>query len=130
MKWVRLRNTQASHEAFSLVFGNGDYKGRFVITGLTATGRDTDTSGTLLAVDASINLREFTGDPAQPLAPAVRPAGSIAQVPAKGNTSNGSTGRCADTFQRFGRCRSRRPRARFPRPARCFQLWQQSAARS
>lgn len=82
---VRLRNAQASHEAFSLVFGNGDYKGRFVITGLTATGRHTDTSGTLLAVDASINLREFTGDPAQPLAPAVRPAGSIAQVPAKGS---------------------------------------------
>jgi phage protein U len=82
---VRLRNALASHEALSLVLGNGDYKGRFVITGLTATGRHTDTAGTLLAVEASMDLREFTGDPAQPPAPAVRPAGSTPQVPAKGS---------------------------------------------
>lgn len=82
---VRLRNALASHEALSLVLGNGDYKGRFVITDLTATGRHTDTAGTLLAVEASVDLREFTGDPAQPLAPAVRPAGSTPQVPAKGS---------------------------------------------
>ena len=61
---VRLRNALASHEALSLVLGNGDYKGRFVITDLTATGRHTDTAGTLLAVEASVDLREFTGDPA------------------------------------------------------------------
>lgn len=82
---VRLRNALASHAALSLVLGNGDYKGRFVITGLTATGRHTDTTGTLLAVEASMDLREFTGDPAQPPAPAVHPAGSILQVPAKGS---------------------------------------------
>lgn len=82
---VRLRNALASHEALSLVLGNGDYKGRFVITELTATGRHTDTAGTLLAVEASVDLREFTGDPAQPPAPAVRPAGSADQVPAKGS---------------------------------------------
>lgn len=82
---VRLRNALASHEALSLVLGNGDYKGRFVITDLTATGRHTDTAGTLLAVEASVDLREFTGDPAQPMAPAVRPAGSTPQVPAKGS---------------------------------------------
>ena len=82
---VRLRNALASHEALSLVLGNGDYKGRFVITGLTGTARHTDTAGTLLAVEASVDLREFTGDPAQPSAPAVRPAGSTPQVPAKGS---------------------------------------------
>ena len=82
---MRLRNALASHEALSLVLGNGDYKGRFVITGLTGTARHTDTAGTLLAVEASVDLREFTGDPAQPSAPAVRPAGSTPQVPAKGS---------------------------------------------
>ena len=82
---VRLRNALASHDALSLVLGNGDYKGRFVISNLTATGRHTDTAGTLLAVEASVDLREFTGDTAQPPAPAVRPAGSAPQVPAKGS---------------------------------------------
>ncbi|HJU70390.1 MAG TPA: phage tail protein [Paucimonas sp.] len=82
---VRLRNALASHDALSLVLGNGDYKGRFVITELTATGRHTDAAGTLLAVEASVDLREFTGDSAQPPAPAVRPAGSTLQVPAKGS---------------------------------------------
>lgn len=81
---VRLRNALASHAALSLVLGNGDYKGRFVIADLTAIGRHTDTAGTLLAVEASVELREFTGDPAQPTAPAVRPAGSRLQVPARG----------------------------------------------
>ncbi len=81
---VRLRNALASHEALSLVLGNGDYKGRFVITNITATGRHTDTAGTLLTLDAQMTLREFTGDPAQPAAPAVRPAGSGTVMPAKG----------------------------------------------
>lgn len=81
---VRLRNALASHEALSLVLGNGDYKGRFVITNITATGRHTDTDGTLLSLDAQMTLREYTGDPAQPPAPAVRPAGSIQALPAKG----------------------------------------------
>ena len=82
---VRLRNALAGHEALSLVLGNGDYKGRFVITNLTATGRHTDATGTLLAVEAGVDLREFAGDPAQPPAPAVRPAGSTPQVPAQGS---------------------------------------------
>ncbi len=81
---VRLRQALTSHDALSLALGNGDYKGRFVITGLTATGRHTDTAGTLLAVEASMELREFTGDPAQPPAPAVRPAGRPLQVPSRG----------------------------------------------
>lgn len=82
---LRLRKAMASHKALALVLGNGDYKGRFVIGDLNATSRQTDTSGTLLAVEASIELREFTGDPAKPPAPAVRPAGSLPQVPAKGS---------------------------------------------
>lgn len=80
---VRLRNALSSHEALSLVLGNGDYKGRFVITDLTATGRHTDTAGTLLAVESQLSLREFTGDPARPAAPAVRSAGSSTLLPAR-----------------------------------------------
>ncbi len=81
---VRLRQALASHDALSLVLGNGDYKGRFVITGLTATGRHTDSAGTLLAVEASLELLEFTGDPALPTAPAVQAAGSTPRVPSTG----------------------------------------------
>lgn len=80
---VRLRNALSSHEALSMVLGNGDYKGRFVITGLNVTCRHTDTSGTLLAVEAQVSLREFTGDPARPPAPAVRSSGSSTLLPAK-----------------------------------------------
>lgn len=81
---VRLRLALVNHEVLSLVFGNGDYKGRFVVTELSATGRHTDSAGTLLSVEASITLREFTGKTAQPLAPAIRPSGNTPKIPMKG----------------------------------------------
>lgn len=82
---ARLRKALASHDALTLVLGNGDYKGRFVITDLSVTGRHTDPTGTLLAAEASISLREFTGDPAALPAPAVHAAGSQPQLPATGS---------------------------------------------
>ncbi|MET0264715.1 MAG: phage tail protein [Duganella sp.] len=81
---ARLRDAMASHEAMALVLGNGDFKGRFVITSLSATGRHTDTTGTMLALEAKMALRESPGDPAAPPAPAVRQAGSAAGLPVKG----------------------------------------------
>lgn len=86
---ARLRQAMASHDARSLVLGNGDYKGRFVISGLTATVRQTDNAGTLLALEASLQLREYTGDPARPAAPAVRPLNGAPRLPSEGAQVSG-----------------------------------------
>ena len=58
----------------ALVLGNGDYKGWFVLTDVQATSKHTDKAGTLIALEASITLREFVGDKKNPLPPpAVQP---------------------------------------------------------
>ncbi|MEJ2793962.1 phage tail protein [Iodobacter sp. LRB] len=63
---LRLRKAVTAHEALSFVLGNGDYKGRFVITDITATGRQTDKSGSMIALEAQLSLREYTGEDAKP----------------------------------------------------------------
>ncbi|UTH76089.1 phage tail protein [Chromobacterium sp. IIBBL 290-4] len=60
----RLHAARQQHQALALVLGNGDHKGHFVITELTSTGRQTDRSGNLIAVEAQLSLREFGGQPA------------------------------------------------------------------
>lgn len=70
---LKLRQALTSHQAMALVLGNGDYKGWFVLTELQATSKQTDAAGTLIALEASITLREFVGDKKKPLAPAVQP---------------------------------------------------------
>lgn len=73
----RLKRAVASHQAMAFVLGNGDYKGWFVLTEAQATARHTDNAGTLIALDATITLLEYTGDKHNPLpAPAV-----LARVP-------------------------------------------------
>lgn len=47
-----------AHQALALVFGNGDYRGWFVITDVTATSEQTDSTGNVLAVSATVSLRE------------------------------------------------------------------------
>lgn len=81
---ARLRKALASHEAMSLSLGNGDYKGWFVLTALQATSRQTDQAGSLVALEASITLREYVGDKQNPLPPPavqpkVPPATALAQ---------------------------------------------------
>lgn len=80
---IRLRSALTSHDVLALVLGNGDYKGRFVMTDLSAVSKHTDKSGNLLAVEAKMSLREFTGDPAEPDPPAIRPAGSALPLPVR-----------------------------------------------
>jgi phage protein U len=63
---LRLRKAVTAHEPLSFVLGNGDYKGRFVITDITATGRQTDKSGSMIALEAQLSLREYTGEKAKP----------------------------------------------------------------
>lgn len=71
---LKLRTALSAHQAMALVLGNGDYKGWFVLTDVQATSKQTDKAGTLIALDASITLREFVGDKkSPPAAPAVQP---------------------------------------------------------
>ena len=41
---ARLRTAMKAHQALALVFGNGDYRGWFVITDVTATSEQTDST--------------------------------------------------------------------------------------
>ncbi|HAM6769288.1 TPA: phage tail protein, partial [Escherichia coli] len=66
---ARLRTAMKAHQALALVFGNGDYRGWFVITDVTATSEQTDSTGNVLAVSATVSLREYTGDPKNTLQP-------------------------------------------------------------
>lgn len=77
---ARLRTAMKAHQALALVFGNGDYRGWFVITDVTATSEQTDSTGNVLAVNATASLREYIGDPKNPLKP---PAIRV-QVPGTG----------------------------------------------
>ena len=72
----KLQAARQQHQALALVLGNGDYKGRFVITELQSTGRQTDRSGDLLAVEAQLSLREFGGDAPPKPKPALAKAGA------------------------------------------------------
>ncbi|QOD82868.1 phage tail protein [Chromobacterium haemolyticum] len=79
----KLQAARQQHQALAFVLGNGDYKGRFVISELQSTGRQTDRSGSLLAVEAQLSLREYGGDappkpkPALAKAAASLPAGKL-----------------------------------------------------
>lgn len=66
---ARLKKAMKAHQALALVFGNGDYRGWFVITDVTATSEQTDTTGNVLALNATVSLREYIGDPKKPLKP-------------------------------------------------------------
>ncbi|MEH2920316.1 phage tail protein [Samsonia erythrinae] len=66
---MRLNEAMRAHQAMALVFGNGDYRGWFVITALTSTSQHTDAKGNILAMNAELTLREYIGDPKDPLKP-------------------------------------------------------------
>ncbi|ENO0459419.1 phage tail protein [Salmonella enterica] len=66
---ARLRDAMVAHQALALVFGNGDYRGWFVITDIRATSQQTDGLGNVQAVSADLSLREYIGDPKNPLTP-------------------------------------------------------------
>jgi phage protein U len=71
---AKLKDALAAHQALALVLGNGDYKGWFVLTQVQCTATQTDTTGTITALEATLSLREYVGDPANPLPPpAVQP---------------------------------------------------------
>ena len=83
---AKLKKALAAHQAMALVLGNGDYKGWFVLTDVQAISRHTDQWGTLVALEASITLREFVGDKKNPLPPPAMqpklPPGTAKSLPA------------------------------------------------
>ncbi|MBS1186681.1 MAG: phage tail protein [Burkholderiaceae bacterium] len=77
-----LKDAMTAREVLPLVFGAGDYAGRFVLTSLTVTAKHNAPDGTPLIIGVQASLREFTGDPAQSPPPAVIQAGGA--MPASG----------------------------------------------
>lgn len=73
---ARLKQAMLLHKAMSLVLGNGEYKGRFVLTEIGAISEFCDSLGNLYQLRAHINLKEFVevADKKQPNGPAVNPA--------------------------------------------------------
>jgi phage protein U len=82
----RLRKIKSQGQALALCFGNGDFRGYFVVTELEVNYEQTDGSGNITAVVGTLKLREFIGDPAKPQAPAVSPfalpPNAVGQAPA------------------------------------------------
>jgi phage protein U len=58
-QFATLRQAMSTHQALSLVFGNGDYKGQFVIIAIEGTTRQTDQAGTVMAMEAEVSLKEW-----------------------------------------------------------------------
>ena len=56
---ARLRQASSSHAPLPFILANGEYKGDFVITDISSTAEHTDSYGQLLAVEASISLKEY-----------------------------------------------------------------------
>lgn len=66
---ARLHDAMVTHQALALVFGNGDYRGWFVITDIRAKSQQTDGLGNVQSSSAELTLREYIGDPKNPLTP-------------------------------------------------------------
>lgn len=58
----RIRDLAAAHQAVAFVFGNGIYKGRYVITEISDTVETTAMDGTVLEVSAKVSLKEWVAD--------------------------------------------------------------------
>jgi len=56
---LKLQQMMLSAEAHQFVLGNGSYKGWFVLTDVTASSKQTDKEGTLIALEATATLREY-----------------------------------------------------------------------
>jgi phage protein U len=61
-----LQQAGATHAALPLIFGNGDFRGYFVITRIDTVSRQMSSSGDIIAITVSLSLREspFEFDPA------------------------------------------------------------------
>ncbi|ECI5744487.1 phage tail protein [Salmonella enterica subsp. enterica] len=68
-QWQQLNAARLAHQAQAFVTGAGDYLGYFVITDANPTWQMTGGDGQVQAMQVEVTLREFTGDPKNPLKP-------------------------------------------------------------
>jgi phage protein U len=59
---AKLRAAERKHEAMQLYFANGHIVGLFVLTAVEQRSQQTMRDGTLIVVDVSLSLREYTED--------------------------------------------------------------------
>ncbi|MCX8016713.1 MAG: phage tail protein [Rhodocyclaceae bacterium] len=68
---ARLKDAMDAARPLAFVLGTGEYRGVFVITDLEVMTRQTDGFGAVIAFESKIKLKEYVGDPAEPLPPGV-----------------------------------------------------------
>lgn len=85
-----LRQAAAAHMALPLIFGNGDFRGYFVITRIDTLSRQMSGSGDLFEIEVRVGLCEspLDFDPSAPAIPAVPPIAiaTLASTAASGVT--------------------------------------------
>ncbi|EKZ9425985.1 phage tail protein [Salmonella enterica] len=69
VQWQTLNAARLAHQALAFVTGAGDYLGYFVITDANPTWQLAGGNGQVQAMQVEVTLREFTGDPKNPLKP-------------------------------------------------------------
>ncbi len=94
-----LHQAASTHAALPLIFGNGDFRGYFVITRIDTLARQLSGSGDLFAINVRLSLCEspIEFDPAAPAIPSFLPIAMVALTAssASGVTGRASTGRSA-----------------------------------
>ncbi|HGA5503368.1 TPA: phage tail protein [Salmonella enterica subsp. enterica serovar Potsdam] len=68
-QWKQLNAARLAHQALAFVTGAGDYLGYFVITDANPSWQLAGDGGQVQAMQVEVTLREFTGDPKNPLKP-------------------------------------------------------------
>lgn len=90
-QWQQLNTARLAHQALAFITGGGDYLGYFVITDANPTWQMAGSGGQVQAMQVEVTLREFTGDPKNPLKPpAIR--GNLPGVAAVASPSLAATG--------------------------------------
>jgi phage protein U len=89
-----LRQAAETHAAMPLIFGNGDFRGYFVITGIDTVSRQLSGVGDILAITVRVTLRESPLDfnAAAPAIPSFVPIALVAAGASGSSTNLASAG--------------------------------------
>lgn len=68
---ARLKDAMDAARPLAFVLGTGEYRGVFVIAELEVMTRQTDGYGAVMAFECRLLLKEYVGDPAEPIPPGV-----------------------------------------------------------
>ncbi|MEO1750728.1 phage tail protein [Thiofaba sp. EF100] len=82
---ARLKAAMDEARPLAFVLGTGEYRGVFVIERLEVTTRQTDGYGAVISFECRISLKEYIGDPAEPLPPGVIREGYRIPIAAEGS---------------------------------------------